>query len=95
MQRRQYSATQIGNLVSEMQAYKSSSPPFHAPLGNMSTFQPILWWQSIDPRLTIVHLAIFLYQIVPHAAITERLFSLMGWYHTERRNRLGVDSLTV
>ena len=92
MQRRKYSAQQIGELVSEMQAYKSGKPPFNAPLGNLSAFQPKLWWQGIDPRLTIVQLAVFLYEIVPHAATVERLFSLMGWYHSDRRNRLGVDS---
>ncbi|CAK0733669.1 hypothetical protein CVIRNUC_000313 [Coccomyxa viridis] len=47
---------------------------------------------GLDPKLTIVHLAVFLYDVVPHAATVERLFSLMGWYHNARRNRLGVDS---
>jgi hypothetical protein len=92
MQKRKFSAQQCQSLVSELQAYKSSSPPFNALLGNLSTFNPKLWWQGIDARLTIVHLAIFLYDIVPHAATVERLFSLMGWYHSDRRNRLGVDS---
>ncbi len=92
MQLRNYSALECQQLVSELQAYKSSSPPFNAKLGNLSTFQPKLWWQGIDARLTVVHLAIFLYDIVPHAATVERLFSLMGWYHSDRRNRLGVNS---
>ena len=39
-----------------------------------------------------MHLAIFLYDIAPHAATVKRPFSLMGWYHSARRNRLGVDS---
>ena len=92
MQKRKHTAVQCQDLVGELQAYKSSSPPFNAPLGNLSTFQPKLWWQGIDARLTIVHLAIFLYDMVPHAATVERIFSLMGWYHSDRRNRLGVDS---
>ena len=72
MQKRKYTAVQCQDLVGELQAYKSSSPPFNAPLGNLSTFQPKLWWQGIDARLTIVHLAIFLYDMVPHAATVER-----------------------
>ncbi len=92
MQLRNYSALECQQLVSELQAYKSSSPPFSAPLGNLSTFQPKLWWQGIDARLTVVHLAIFLYDFVPYAATVERVLSLMGWYHSDRHNRLGVDS---
>ena len=92
MQKRKYTAVQCQDLVSELQAYKSSRPPFNAPLGNLSTFQPKLWWQGIDARLTVVHFAIFLYDMVPHAATVEHIFSLMGWYHSDRRNRLGVDS---
>ena len=92
MKKRHFSSEQCQDLVTEMQAYKSSRPPFNAPLGNVAAFQPKLWWQGIDPKLTIVHLAVFLYDIVPHAATVERLFSLMGWFHNARRNRLGVDS---
>ena len=76
MRNRHYSGAQCQDLVSEMQAYKSSSPPFNAPLCNVAAFRPKLWWQGIDPKLTIVHLAVFLYDIVPHAATVERLFIL-------------------
>ena len=92
MKKRKFGAEQCQNLITELQAYKSGSPPFNAPLGNVAVFQPKLWWRAFDQNLTIVHLAIFLYEIVPHAATVERLFSLMGWYHSDRRNRLGVDS---
>jgi hypothetical protein len=92
MQRRNYSEKDCQDLVTELQAYKSSSPPFNTPLGNLAAFKPKLWWQSLGANLIIVHLAVFLYDIVPHAATVERLFSLMGWFHNDRRNRLGVDS---
>ncbi|CAL8465860.1 g5396 [Coccomyxa elongata] len=31
-------------------------------------------------------------QVVPHAASTERLFSLMSWYHSALRNRMSVEA---
>ena len=65
MQNRHYSSEQCQDLVSEMQTHKSSSTPFNAPLGNMAAFQPKLWWQGIDPKLTIVHLASTLYHTRP------------------------------
>ena len=82
----QYALPESGQRNASVQ---EQQPPFNAPLGN---FQPKLWWQGLDPKLTIVHLAVFLYDVVPHAATVQRLFSLMGWYHNARRNRLGVDS---
>ena len=92
MKNRQYSLEQCQSLITELQAYKTGSPPYNAPLGNLAAFQPKLWWQSLDARLIIVHLAVFLYDIVPHAATVERLFSIMGWYHSDSRNCLGVHS---
>ena len=62
MRKRKFGTEQCQDLISELQAYKNSSPPFNAPLGNVAAFQPRLWWQGIDQNLTIVHLAIFSYE---------------------------------
>ena len=74
----------------QLQAYRANLPPYDAPL--MQPFQARQWWQAIDSKLPIVHLAAFLLDVVPHAAATERVFSLMGWYHSKQRNRMSVQT---
>ena len=92
MKSRRYSHAQCAELITQLRGYKSSSSPYDAPLGSLKDFSAKLWWQGIDSSLIIVHLAVFLYDVVPHAATTERLFSIMGWYHSDVRNRLGVGT---
>lgn len=92
MRNRLYSADDCGKLITQLAAYKGGSSPFDAPLGNLKDFNAQLWWRSIDSSLIIVQLAVFLYDIVPHAATTERIFSIMSWYHTAVRNRLSVGT---
>jgi hAT family C-terminal dimerisation region len=53
------------------------------------------WWrqkfgQNCDELCT---LACMLADIVPHAASPERVFSMMGWYQSKRRNRLGIKTV--
>lgn len=38
--------------------------------------------------MDLASLAKFLYELVPHAAGTERCFSVMSWYHSKARNRM-------
>lgn len=46
------------------------------------------WWRRRDGAPELSAVAQALLQIVPHAANTERIFSLMGQIHTSVRNRL-------
>ncbi len=74
------------------QSAASSSSPYDAPLGSLKIFSAKLWWQGIDPALTILQLAAYLYDGVPHAATTERILSITGWYQNGVRNRLGIGT---
>ena len=92
MKNRGYSGEDCSALITQLQAYKISRAPFDALLGKPEDFSAQHWWRSIDESLIIVQLAVFLYDGVPHAATVERLFSIMGWYHSAVRNRLGVGT---
>ena len=82
MANRRYSAEDCGKLIIQLGACKCGNAPLDAPLGNLRDFKAQMWWRGIDSTLTIVQLAVFLYDIVLHAATTERLLSIMGWYHS-------------
>ena len=92
MHRRNYIKEDCQAPVTELQAYKSSSSPFNALLGNVAAFEPKLWWQNLGANLTIVHLAVLVYNTVTHAATVVCLFSLMGWFDNDRRHHPEVDS---
>ena len=50
-----------------------------------------LWWgrlKSTPGAQALADLAIFLGDIVPHTADTERLFSVLSWFDASRRNRM-------
>jgi len=55
------------------------------------------WWLQLgtnNPSVTeLVNLAVFLFDIVPHAASVERVASIMGWYYTPVRSQLDVGTL--
>jgi len=80
------------DLLGQMQQYKLSCPPYDAPF-NLKMNAPILWWSAIEDVMgnNLSRLAIRLLSIAPHSANCERVFSLMSWYHSKRRNRLTVE----
>ena len=91
MQARHYSQQECTEVVRELMDYRAGLSPFNAPLGT-GQFNAKNWWRSAAPQKVLCHLACFLFDITPHAATTERIFSLMGWYHDKTRNRLTVDA---
>ena len=50
------------------------------------------WWQSNGEKNIIAQLACFFNDVVPHAAATERIFSLMGILHSKERHLMSVVS---
>lgn len=52
---------------------------------------------SIDDRATTVltKIAMALFDIVPHAAATERVFSVAGYMHSKARSRMSPDTLRM
>ncbi|KAG5181838.1 hypothetical protein JKP88DRAFT_245995 [Tribonema minus] len=49
-------------------------------------------WAAQGRKQVLVDLALLLLDIVPHAAATERVFSMLGWFHGKHRNALSVTS---
>jgi hypothetical protein len=86
---------ELKKLVGQMQAYKAGLPPYNQLYaGEQSQQATRLWWSAINAAGTniIVNLAILLLDVVPHAAAPERLFSMLGWFQSNLRNRLSVGT---
>lgn len=64
--------------------------------GELSTLK--LYWQNIsrdDVKAQLPWLALFLLDIKPHAADSERTFSLMDWIHSAGRSQLASKTTTA
>lgn len=94
MRKRGFSEEQCEVLVEQLQRYKVGAGPFAAPLSAQGSVT--VWWQSLqDEESVIVDLAVALYDLVPHAAATERHFSQMKWYNADRRCRQSVHTINM
>ncbi|CAF0778469.1 unnamed protein product [Didymodactylos carnosus] len=57
---------------------------------------PTTWWSMIRDETngnSLKDIALQLFSIVPHAVMPERLFSMLDWQNTKRRNRLSPFTL--
>jgi hypothetical protein len=93
MRKRKYSKQAITNLITQLQAYKAGMPPYDSPWpGSDTPWGMRVWWTCLASEATsvIVNLAVLLLDVVPHSAAPERLFSMLGWFHSKLRNRLTV-----
>lgn len=91
-QSRKHSKAECQQLLQvDMELYKLADAPYNRlPLdGQLPTLR--LWWRGIlhdHPQAQLPGLALLLLDIKPHAADPEKTFSLMGWFQSDRRNRL-------
>ena len=92
---RGYSMEEGQKLLGQMMDYKVKQPPFILEVPADACFNVKSWWLLLATQgvRELSNLAIFLYDICPHAAVTERIFSSMGWFHTDNRSRLDVASV--
>ena len=90
---RRFSEAECEATAAQLMRYKDGLTPYNAsclPGGSVRE-----WWET--KRLPsgvnepLISLALVLLDIVPHAAATERVFSTMGWLHSDVRNRLSVE----
>lgn len=91
--RSRVAAEALDRLAEEMVAYSQGREPFnpaYMPSAGMSVMK---WWLSLGQAGIIVTLAVILYGIVPHAASTERDFSIMKWLNAPRRSSQSVATL--
>lgn len=96
MAKQHFSKEQLDAMCGQLSAYQLDRMPFNVPLMPGPTLPVKAWWQSIQNNTTatvIVTLAVRLYSIVPHAAATERSFSLMKWINAPRRASQTVGTL--
>lgn len=60
-----------------------------------ATTDPSTWWELFGQgSKELSFIAKILLSIVPHAADVERVFSMLGWFHTKTRNRLLHSTVT-
>lgn len=91
-QSRKHSKAKCQQLLQvDMESYKLGDAPYNRlPVdGQLATLR--LWWRGIlhdYPQAQLPGLALLLLDIKPHAADPEKTFSLMGWFQSDRRNRL-------
>ena len=80
------------SLLGELQRYKRKDFPFNSNISLKQFNNGVLgFWDfaySYTPDLSILATKIF--AICVNSASVERLFSSMSFYHTKKRNRLGV-----
>jgi len=79
-----------------MNAYRAGAAPYNIPYTSSHT--PKLWWEEVDragsgaaSRLVLL-VAQKLLVPAPHSAAPERAFSMMGWFHSDLRNRMSVET---
>ena len=93
MHNRRFGRSALNDLIAQMQLYKAGMAPYDLQFGGEG-FNAKAWWTSVTtPSSTVLAaLAQLLLDIVPHAAATERIFSMLGWFHTKFRNSLSVTN---
>ena len=90
MAKRGFDEDQCSELVQQLQEYKVGAGVFAAPIASKG--EVIVWWKAIGEQAPVLtDMAVALYDLLPHAAATERFFSQMKWFNADRQ----VFSLTV
>jgi hypothetical protein len=76
-------------------AVKEDMPDYYRGTGVFNreyggpTFNVLRFWEKVHSEAPVLYkLAKTLYSLVPHAGPPERLFSMLGWIQSDRRNRL-------
>lgn len=92
---RRHGEEESDRLSQQLQLYLAGSPPFDKPV--LPETSAKAWWLHLgtnNPSVAeLVSLAVFMLDMVPHAASVARVGSIMGWYHTPVRSPLDVDTL--
>ncbi|CAN0346568.1 unnamed protein product, partial [Phaeothamnion confervicola] len=86
----------------QLVSYRSGTGIFQsAVVGSslVSRDSKLAWWAEAAAAAAggdlIATLAITLLRVVPHAAAPERLFSVLKWIQSDRRNRMSVQALSA
>ncbi|CAJ0900414.1 14247_t:CDS:2 [Entrophospora sp. SA101] len=80
-------------LLSQMRKYKLKISPYDNDYVFLNE-TPKIWWLSVDdPHKNLQKLALLMYDITPHSAACERVFSTLGWIYNKNRLRLAVSKV--
>lgn len=82
------SKEKMKELVAELAAYRAGHAPYDQPWVDSMSLSA--WWIAVKgcQSRVLVDMARLLAAICPHSADVERLFSMMGWYHSASRASL-------
>ena len=96
------SRKEVEALFAELNQYRMGSKPFLGTMADGSLNSLRDFWTNIQlaaassgPPLQLPALAVYIHDIKPHAADPEKNFSLMGFFHTARRNQLLSSTVTA
>lgn len=85
--------TPVRTILAELINYKRGDDPYDDDFFLQFQGNVLDFWEStmgIGPELAKV--AIHIHSICVNSALVERLWSLMGFFHTNKRNRLDVNT---
>lgn len=86
MQGRKWGGRQAGQrLLNEIQKYAAGAEPYDAAYGGIG-FDPKAWWANIQApeAKELRSIALFMLELLPHTADTERAFSTLGYFEEQR-----------
>ena len=96
------SLKEVEALLAELNQYRMGARPFLGTMsdGSLNSLQD--FWNGIQftaasggSPLQLPALAVYIHDIKPHAADPEKTFSLMGFFHSDRRNSLLSSTTTA
>ena len=94
---RRWFKTNACQLESAVVRYKDEMPPFLSSTCKSFEHNPLNFWRLLTDKTSgigdLARVAVFLYEICPHAAHIERLWSMMDGIHTKSRNRLAMEKV--
>ena len=98
LQDRRYTTAQIQQFWQQLAVYKSGHTPYGLTIAEGSKFSAKQWWLNLPldsdgKQMIIVRLAVILFDIIPHSAAPECLFSMLKWMQAPLRNRLAVATM--
>lgn len=89
-------------LLGELDQYKQGCRPFLGSMSDGGLHRLRAFWNGIQHTaaasgapLQLPALAVMIFDIKPHAADPDKTFSLMGFFHTSRRNQLRSSTTTA
>jgi hypothetical protein len=96
MKNKGFGVESLRTLTAQLLLYRAGSSPYNSAAGG-EAWSCRSWWKSICTHNSkiLVHLAILLLDIVPHAAEPERLFSLLKWFNSATRVNISVETLAM